>query len=159
LNEGLVPSALPFLTASTREFAFSALNQNFIVPNSCPNINTIDLPIFAPLAIDTPVIEPRVQNIQFSFAIPSPVQSASDFSDLSLVYINQLNTPVVETLQQINIDNKNLKVTFEAAFPFNQATFGNGLTIAALTNGAGPFASADAVAAVTKFGPALIEIN
>ena len=39
LLQGKVPSELPFLTTSTREFAFNALNQNFIVPGSCPNIN------------------------------------------------------------------------------------------------------------------------
>jgi hypothetical protein len=34
----------------------------------------------------------------------------------------------------------------------------NGLTIAAVTNGAGPFATADAVAQASIFGPGLIEI-
>lgn len=35
----------------------------------------------------------------------------------------------------------------------------NGLTIAVLVRGSGPFSSADAVANSTVFGPAIIEIN
>jgi hypothetical protein len=35
----------------------------------------------------------------------------------------------------------------------------NGLTIAAVTNSAGPFESASEVAAATLFGPGLIEVN
>ncbi len=35
----------------------------------------------------------------------------------------------------------------------------NGLTIAVITNSAGPFSSADEVAAATLFGPGLVEIN
>jgi hypothetical protein len=50
---GKVPSALPFLTTGTREFAFSSLVQTFVVPGSCPNINTIPLPVFAPLTLVT----------------------------------------------------------------------------------------------------------
>ena len=38
---GKVPSALPFLTTGTHEFAFSSLVQTSIVPDSCLNINTI----------------------------------------------------------------------------------------------------------------------
>jgi hypothetical protein len=33
-NKGLIPNALPFLTRSTRDFAFSAINQDFVV-GSC----------------------------------------------------------------------------------------------------------------------------
>lgn len=51
------------------------------------------------------------------------------------------------------------KVTFHAAFPFKQFEM-NGLTLAAVTNGknAAPD-NAAAVAAVTLFGPGIIEIN
>jgi hypothetical protein len=35
-NKKLIPSSQPFLTTSTRDFAFSAL-QGFVVPGSCPN--------------------------------------------------------------------------------------------------------------------------
>jgi hypothetical protein len=43
---GKLPSALPFLTASLRDFAYSALNQLFIVPGvSAPLHPSIPLPI------------------------------------------------------------------------------------------------------------------
>ena len=154
---GKNPSALPFLTTSTREFAFSALNQLFIVPGSCPNSNIIDLKIFQPLVVESKNIDAKSQNLKFSFAANGAGGYGSNYSGLSLVYINQQNTPIVEKLQNVNVDHD--MVHFEALFPFDQATFGNGLTIAALTNSAGPFANADAVAQATVFGPGLIEIN
>lgn len=157
-----VPSALPFLTTSTREFAFSAL-QGFVVSGTCGNLNAIDLQIFAPLTVDTQNIAPCSQTLQFSFsAVNSPSSWNSDYSGLSLVYINQQNLPVVEKIQNARKDSNNI-VTFEALFPFDDATqgalFGNGLTIAAVTNSSGPFATADLVAKSTVFGPGLIEIN
>lgn len=150
---GKTPSALPFLTTSTREFAFSALNQNFVVPGSCPN-NNISLPIFKPLTVETKKVEATSEKIEFGIEVDSSVK---DYSSLSLVYINQQNTPVVEKLQDIMTSSG--KVTFKANFPFDGTTFGNGLTIAALTTSAGPFENADAVAKATYAGPGLIEVN
>jgi len=155
-----IPSALPFLTTSTREFAFSALNQVFVVPGSCPNINTIDLPIFLPLTVDTTNIQPVSQNIEFSFELPAggpKPEWGAKYEGVSLVYINQQNLPVVETLQNVQV--KGNKVVFEAAFPFNQATFGNGLTIATIALNSGNLKTADGVAKAAVFGPGLIEIN
>jgi hypothetical protein len=43
-NKNLIPNALPFLTTSTRDFAFSAL-QNFVVKGSCPNEDIINLKV------------------------------------------------------------------------------------------------------------------
>jgi hypothetical protein len=171
---GKTPSALPFLTTSTREFAFSALNQNFIVPGSCPNIGEIALPIFQTLTVDTQNIQPATQTLQFSVTINAnhteggwkrhgshapgsgPEQGPSYYSSLSVVYINQQNLPVVEPITNVYIQGNT--VTFDAQFPFDQFLM-NGLTIAAVTKTAGPFASADAVAKDTIFGPGLIEIN
>ncbi|KAI9867888.1 MAG: hypothetical protein M1813_007710 [Trichoglossum hirsutum] len=154
-----IPSALPFLTASTREFAFSALNQLFIVPDSCPNSKSIDLPVFQPLVVETKKIEPKSQNLQFSITITDGTNNkwGSDYSGLSLVYINQQNVPIIQKVQSVRVDHNT--VHFEAPFPFDQGKFGNGLTIAALTNGAGPFANANEVAKAAVFGPGLIEIN
>lgn len=56
---GAIPSIVPFLTTSTREFAFSALNRGFIVPGSYPNINTISLPIFKILNVDMADIDAK----------------------------------------------------------------------------------------------------
>jgi len=157
---GKNPSALPFLSASTREFAFSALNQNFVVPGSCPNIQTISLPIFGTLNVDTTNIQPQSQTLKFSFDLPTggpQPEWKSDYSGLSLVYINQQNTPVVEPIQNVQLTGTT--ITFEALFPFDQATFGNGLTISAVALNSGDLTSADGVAKATVFGPGLIEIN
>jgi hypothetical protein len=156
--QGKIPSALPFLTASAREFAFSALNQNFIVPNSCPNSNLINLPIFSPLSVLTTAdVAIETKKIQFQVDATTVGWPSGNAAPLSLVYINQQNTPVVETIENVTVDGTT--VTFEAAFQFQKGTFGNGLTIAALTKTSGPFTSADDVAAATLFGPGLIEVN
>jgi len=149
---GKIPSALPFLTASNRDFAFSALNQNFIVPGSCPNVNTINLRLFAPLTVNTPPTQAEDQTISFTF----DSSSVNQVSGLSLVYINQQNVPIVESLQ--NIQTSGGQTTFQAFFPGNTNEL-NGLTIAAVTNSGGPFASVDDVAKATVAGPGLIEIN
>jgi hypothetical protein len=150
--QGKIPSALPFLTASAREFAFSALNQDFIVPGSCPNSNIINLPIFSPLTVLTTAdVAIQTKKIQFQ------INARNAKAPTTLVYINQQNNPVVETVENVKVSGTT--VTFEAPFPFQQGTFGNGLTIAAVTNSTGPFTSADDVAAHTLFGPGLIEVN
>ena len=92
---GKIPSALPFLTTRTREFAFSSLVQTFVVPGSCPNINTIALPIFASLTLVTAPIAPETQSLEFSFVANKHAPLVNS-SSLSLVYINQQNLPIVE---------------------------------------------------------------
>lgn len=47
---------------------------------------------------------------------------------------------------------------FDAYFPGADLIM-DGLTIVAVTNGTGPFAGADQVAAATLFGPYLLEMN
>lgn len=147
------PSAQPFLTTSVRDFAFTAI-QSFIIPGSCPNINTIPLRTFKGLTLLSEKIKPATQNLKFSFVKAD--SNTNDYSTLSLVYINQQNTPVVKALQNVVVENGN--VVFEAAFPYDEFVM-DGLTIAAVTKGAGPFASADEVAAATEFGPGLIEFD
>ena len=152
---GKIPSALPFLTASTREFAFSALNQNFVVANSCPG-EDIPLPVFEVLQITSPApIAAATQTLDFSFTVTDG-KAAPPAGGASLVYINQQNTPVVEQMQ--NVQFKDGAVSFSAQFPYDQFEM-NGLTIAAVVLGSGPFANAAAVANATIAGPGLIEIN
>lgn len=158
-----IPAALPFLTTSTREFAFTAI-QSFTVTGSCPNIGLIGLQTFGGLTVVTSDITDKEQTLQFSIDVagydnnfPSSWKLDSGASGLSLVYINQQNIPVVEALDNVQVMGST--VSFNALFPWNGTTFGNGLTIAAVTNSSGPFTSADAVAAATVFGPGLIEIN
>jgi hypothetical protein len=155
---GKIPSANAFLTASTREFAFSALNQNFIVPGSCPNIDTINLPIFGALSLDTPANQITAQDTTLSFSFDVSDSKYSQWSsgqDLSLVLINQQNVPIV---QKITVAGppKNGKVSFTANFPFSENLL-FGLTIGVLAKG-DTFANIVAVANATVFGPALIEV-
>ncbi|OXV05326.1 hypothetical protein Egran_06906 [Elaphomyces granulatus] len=150
LLQGKVPSELPFLTTSTREFAFNALNQNFIVPGSCPNINTIKLTAFQPLTLLSQPMA-KTEPIQFSFQKP-----ATGTDNLKLVYINQQKVPIVEDITVVKTVGST--VTIQATFPYD-ANEMNGLTIAAVVGGSGPFQSAQDVASATKFGPALIIIN
>lgn len=163
-----LPSALPFLTTSTREFAFSALNQNFVIPGSCDpsNLATIDLPIYPPLTIVTSDIQPKQQMLQFSleFQLGGGVQGkiwkeqmGMGYEDLSVVYVNQQNVPVVQKIQNLTLSEGG--VGFEAGFPFDEGTFGNGLTIAVVARSGGDLSDVEGVANATVFGPALIEIN
>lgn len=73
-----------------------------------------------------------------------------------IVYINQQNTPVVESIS--NVQTSGDTITFSAYFPGTDFIM-DGLTVAAVTNSAGPFAGADQVAAAALFGPALIEVD
>jgi len=174
-----IPSALPFLTAGTRNFAFSALNQNFVVPGSCGDslteiTNDPNIHIFAPLAVETDGgnLQPKNQNVKFSF-LTTGVKTVNDLSSkwkgpnndwsgLSLVYINQQNAPVIEKLASVNplVGSDGVTLEFEANFPFNGTTFGNGLTLAAVV----PADTVDlstvvAVSDATLAGPGLIEVN
>ncbi|KAK3063039.1 hypothetical protein LTS18_002867 [Coniosporium uncinatum] len=179
-----VAPELPFLTASERRFAFSAL-QGFVVPGSCPNENEIDLSIFAPLTVVTPP-QPKDQLVKYSFDLDQINQgltnnaktsrdmnmssssaghpgnnnsgmdySKYDYSKLFLTLVNQQNLPISEKIQNVEIDGST--ITFAALFPFEENVL-NGLTIAAVTVGEG-FASVVDVADHTIAGPGLIEVN
>ncbi|EOD50000.1 putative sexual development protein [Neofusicoccum parvum UCRNP2] len=152
LFQGKRPSAEPFLTASTREFAFSALNQNFVVPGSCPNIDTIDLPIFEPLK-QIGMAQPKDSIVTFQIQANSTI----DVDDLSLVLINGQNLPIIEKLQNVKKMDHGV-IQFDAAFPFDTDLL-FGLTIAVVTNTDKGLTDVDKVADATIFGPALIEVN
>jgi len=166
-NKKLIPSSQPFLTTSTRDFAFSAL-QGFVVPGSCPNENLINLKIFGPLNLATQNVLPQDQTLTFTFDIKTLLPNVAiaaltpttditkyDWTTLSLQLINGQNTPISEPLQNVRVSGT--VVTFDALFPFT-ANLLDGLTIGAVTVGTG-FANADAVALKTLFAPALIEVN
>ena len=150
-----IPSALPFLTTSSREFAFSAL-QGFTVPGSCPDLGTIGLQIFDPLTVLSTGIEAKNLDLKFSVTLPEQGEWKKEFS---MTYINQQNVPVSKEIRDVNVLDRT--VTFTANFPYDAATFGNGLTLAVVTNSTGglDFQSADAVVEAAVFGPGLIEIN
>ncbi|KAG9739730.1 hypothetical protein KCU73_g9402, partial [Aureobasidium melanogenum] len=146
-----IPSAQPFLTASARDFAFSALNQNFVVPGSC-DISGIDLKVFEVLTLETADVELGDQTISLSFDI-------SNFhgtpEDLEFVLISGQNVPIVQELRNVKQDGK--KVTFDADF-LQQTDLLFGLTIGAVVRKGQPLANADQVADAAVFGPALIEV-
>ena len=149
------------MTRSTGPFAFSYLNQHFIVPGTCPT--QINVPVFEKLNILSNAasssslvsnIEPRTQTLNFNFV--GNGTSSQSTSGLSLVYLNQQDLPIVESLQ--NVRTSGNTVSFAAQFPYDKYEM-NGLTIAVVTNSKGPFTNADAVANATVYGPAVIEIN
>jgi hypothetical protein len=164
--QGRIPSALPFLTTSTREIAFSALNQFFIVPGSCPNANTISLSVFPELAVSSQdtldlARNPRPRNLGFSFDLPeggAKLEWKSDWSGLKLAYINMQNVPLPMDLLDVSVEYN--KVSFNVLFPFDQGTFGNSLTIALIVSADANFTNAVTVTkAPTVIGPALIQVN
>lgn len=150
IQQGKVPSQLPFLTTSDLSFAFTAI-QSFTIPGSCPNIGDIPLKTFLPLFILTPPIA-KTQNISVAW-MPDP--TIQGLEKLWLTYINQHNLPIVVPLQIVSIADI---VVAEATFPYTENLM-NGLTIAVVTTNSGPFPNADAVARATVFGPGLININ
>lgn len=146
-----IPSAQPFLTASARDFAFSALNQNFVVPGSC-DISGIDLKVFEVLTLETPNVELGDQTISLSFDISDYHGTAED---LEFVLINGQNVPIVQELKNVKQDGK--KVTFDADF-LQQTDLLFGLTIGAVVSKGQALATVEQVADAAVFGPALIEV-
>ncbi|KAK3110590.1 hypothetical protein LTR53_014964 [Teratosphaeriaceae sp. CCFEE 6253] len=154
---GLIPSAAPFLTRSEPQFAFSALNQNFVVNGTChgPANDKLfaTLPVFGVLNVESKNISLEDQTLTFSVSTPS---SESDVAAWKVTYINQQNVPVTESIS--NVHKSGDVATFDAYFPA-KTNLNNALTIAAVTYGADSFASTADVAKATLFGPGLIEIN
>jgi len=147
---GKIPNALPFLSASVRDFTAVT---GFTVPGSCPNSNTIPLKLFAPLAVLTP--PPAADaTIKFSFQPPAGIVQQTP---LWITYINQQNTPVTQPFTA-DPSSAASAITGSAFFPYGQFEM-NGLTIAAVTKSAGPFTTVDDVVAAAIAGPGLIEIN
>lgn len=134
---GKNPSALPFLTASARDFAFSAIVQNFVVPGSCSSSLDIlqrgGLTIFDLLTVVNPPTTPTNQKVMFRLKTfsqkmefsgeagaaaadsvssyensTSPPQEQQD--NLFLTYINQLNAPIsvpIEDAKKIDGNHNN----------------------------------------------------
>ena len=157
---GKTPSETPMLTTSTREFGFSYVEQ-FVLPGSCPNASSIALRAFLPLTI-VEFPGPMTQDIVVTWELPD-MDTARKLryakgkdGQFWLVYINQLNLPIVERLRFIGFDGTT--VLAKARFPYEEHLM-NGLTIAAVTNSSGPFANANAVAAATLYGPGVIIVN
>ena len=154
---GKIPSAQPFLTASARDFAFSALNQNFVVPGSC-DISGIPLKVFGVLNLETPNVGLGDQTISLSFDASGYKGSSgsSNYEDLAFVLISGQNVPIVQELK--NVRKQGDKVVFDAEF-LQQTDLLFGLTLGAVVEKKGAvLASVGDVAGAAVFGPALIEV-
>ena len=149
--QGKVPSASPFLTASTGEFAFNAIAQTFIVPGSCDDVfKTIGIPILDTLAVtDTPTA--NNQTVTFTTSCTRTTEG-KDF----LAYISGQNTPVVVPITDVQVNGDT--ATFSALLPFDEG-FAHGLTIAALVNTDTGLATPADVTAAAFAGPGLIIVD
>lgn len=165
---GHIPSELPFLTNSVRDFAFNALNQDFIVPGSCPNIDQIKafkkLHVMQPLAV-TKSFNLSASNgsssgsgssetVELSFSLPNGTKAA----DYEVAYINQQNVPLVMPYTVLSQNGQTVSV--QAPFPYTEHLL-NGLTILAIVpkSAAANLTSNQAVADVTLAGPGLVVVN
>lgn len=147
------PSAAPFLTGGSADYAFTAL-QDFIVPESCPTpLSTIPLTRFKPLTVTT---KPEARTMTLEFQVPYDPAETVTAQQNALVYLSGQNLPL--TVPIINPVRFGNLTVFSASFPFDSG-FANGLTIAAVVNGTGNFTTDDAVAAATLYGPGLILVN
>jgi hypothetical protein len=145
-----VASAAPLLTGGAPQFTYTAISQ-FIVAGSCPNIDVIGLTAFLVFTTET---TPRAKNSTQLFSVNGTDVTANDSS---IVYISGQNLPVSVPILDVNTQGET--TYFFAPFPY-EAAFARGLTNGALVLGAArQFNSTADVAAATKYGPALIEID
>ena len=161
---GKVAPQLPFLTAGARDFAFNAILQNFVVPDSCPSLGLLEQPAqgtglteFGVLNVLTQDLSLEDVEAKFSLSTVNPAHAQSLFqrSGMYVTYINQQNVPVSVPVENQKFENNS--ITFTALFPGKTNDL-NGLTIAAVTN-TNALTDPDMVAEATLFGPGLIEIN
>lgn len=170
--QGQRPNEKPFHTQGQRDLAFS-LQQDLVVPGSCPNAFEIPIQIIQPLN----AADPPAKDTEITFTIdledtrhqPLPdfkVQSfpkasadqftkkysRNNWSGLFITYLNGQQVPA-----SVPIKNPKLKgttLTFNADFPFSKFDM-FGLSIAALTDKANPTDEDDLFAHAVR-GPALL---
>ncbi|KAK3620776.1 hypothetical protein LTR56_023188 [Elasticomyces elasticus] len=169
-----LPPASPFNTQSAVSLAFSALIQNFVVPDSCPSIDLLQNPPFTDVGLTLfDVLKPitalgdgkgYIKGAQFA---GSPVQynavaaTASSLisEEFCVTYLNQNNGPI--SFKAVTEGNDADK-TFTAPFPGKSLSF-SGLVVVTITaasgDGCGAFLNADDIAAAIRFGPLLIEVD
>lgn len=167
---GKQPPALPFLTGGARNFAFNAILQNFVVSNTCPSLNLLvqgglnQTDVLNVLTTDFALEDISAAEFSYQTILPATASGNSFLVHPSkssrpnyLTYINQQNKPFSVPISNETVDQETGAIKFTAPFPGKTNDL-NGLTIAAITSTAGPFTSPDDVAAVTLFGPGLIEV-
>jgi hypothetical protein len=156
------PIEAPFTTTSSREIAFSALQQ-FIIPDTCPK--TLNFTTFRPLILESTAVQQKDQVLDFSIDLSTPSSSWPDITldwiqknnaSLSLAYTNQQALPILQPLQELTINGS--MVAFKAFFPFSLHLL-YGLTIVTLVQGHELISSVGVLNDRTLFGPALIELG
>ncbi|KAL8900621.1 MAG: hypothetical protein Q9192_000965 [Flavoplaca navasiana] len=173
------PSAAPFLTGSTGAIAFNALRK-LIVKDSCPQpLSSIGLPewgdldyfsaqLFINNFIDSELAIPEPSWPYWISSNPQTTNGTLPFfvaglsaapNESSIVYLSGQNKPVAVPITKYLRSPGDASATFRADFPFEKGGFANGLTIAILARGLGPFADAEAVSAAAQLGPVVIEIH
>ena len=121
------------------------------MPGSCPNIAVIGLTAFPALKTET---VPGAENSTQLFSVNGTDVTTNGSS---VVYISGQNLPVSVPISGVNTQGGT--TYFFADFPYD-AGFARGLTIGVVVSGAATqFNSTADVAAATKYGPALIEID
>lgn len=160
LFQNKLPSSAPFLTTSTRDIAFSAL-QAFTVPHSCPSLNEIDLKIFGALnVVNSADLKAHNGTAQYSV---KPDAHHTITSSSAVVYISGQNLPITVPITNLAEQDGGI-VTFDADFPFEggadgEGSFNQGLSLAIVVSENIKFATAAAAAQVATFGPGTFEIE
>jgi hypothetical protein len=140
---------LPLYPQYSTGFAHEQVCQ-FIVPDSCPNIDVISLAFFPVLTVET---TPEATDSTQLFSVEGAVSTVNS----SVVYISGQNLPV--TVPISNTTPEGGKIYFFAPSPYD-AGFARGLTIGVLVSGANAtFNSTLVVAAATLHGPVPIEVD
>lgn len=166
--QGKAPSAEPFLTSSTPEFAFSWM-QRFIVPGSCPNMGHIPLPTFPRLELERPVA-PTTEPIRVTLRVSGAVHPERQ----RVAFVNGALVPTVVPFTVVDGTGEGKRGTMPvlaqeallheretvvtADFPFT-ANVMHGLTLAAVVWDREGFITAEDVANATVYGPAVIEVE
>ena len=161
------PSAEPFLTSSTRDFAFSWLHQ-FIVPGSCPNVEEIPLQIFPPLSVESKIIGTGPVTLLVPGRIDPKTQSVAFINGALVPTVVPFNIKCVSSCSKGLMRNdmlgcsecgRGMVTSITANFPYTQNVM-HGLTIVAVVSHGGPsFITAEDVANATVYGPAVIEVG
>jgi hypothetical protein len=162
-KQGLIAPEGPFITASTPDYLINFLVQNYIVPGSCPNLNTIPFAPWQPLTFTGASREwTKLDQLSFKFTLSS-TQSAKDFGtnfeDLALVYVNQQNTPIQKPFKNVSVSSNGKDVSFDVDFPHDGAGVNEGLVlVSVVSTKVNQLTNVLDAAKATLFGPFVIEV-
>lgn len=166
--QGKPPSAEPFLTSSTRDFAFSWL-QRWVVPGSCPSLEDIPLKRFPPL--DVVVVVGGGGGPTTTGPVTLRVPGEVDANAQSVAFVNGALVPTVVPFEVtgraaaaadygMGMGTGTTVVTTEivAEFPFARNVM-RGMTLAAVVWNGPVLVTAEDVADATVYGPAVMEVD